>query len=155
MVWKKTLMLQDLSDYIMIAELQELMHITLPAHIKRRAITLAHTRFIKKSLLEGCAFKSLADKCSDLKGYLPLHHFAKEVGVSWKTLDHRICFMRKTNLKLFEYKLICNRVMIFVGDELIQASQKAKPFYLTNFQIAHEYGVKEIHRVGDIMIGFY
>lgn len=148
-------MLHDLSDYIMIAEMQELMHITLPAHIKRRAITIAHTRFLKKELLEGCAFQPLAKKCSDLKGYLPLQHFAKEVGISWKTFEHRIGFMRKTNQELFSYKVICNRVMIFVGEDMIHAAKEHTPFWLKDFQVGSTYDVKEIHRIGDIIIGFY
>ena len=145
----------DLSDYVMMAELQEMMHITIPAYVKRRAITLAHTRFIHKDVLKMWAFECLVSKCTDLKGYLPLQYFAKEVGISWKTLDHRIAFMRKSGLEVFTHKLICNRVMIHVGHELIVASQKLTPFYLRNFQTADEYDVKEIHRVGDITVGFY
>lgn len=145
----------DLSDYVMMEELQRMMHITIPAYLKRRAITLAHTRFIHKDIVRLWPCGQLLSLCTDLTGYLPLQYFAKEVGVSWKTLDHRIAFMRKSGLEVFTHKLICNRVMVYVGKELILASQKHTPFYLRNFQVADKYEVKEIHRVGDITIGFY
>lgn len=145
----------DLSDYVMMAELQEMMHITIPAYVKRRTITIAHTRFIHKEVIHMFPFACLASKCTDLKGYLPLQYFAKEVGISWKTLDHRIAFMRKSGLHVFTYKVMYNRVMIEVGHELILASQRYIPFYLRNFQTADEYHVREMHRVGDITVGFY
>lgn len=145
----------DLSDYVMMAELQEMMHITIPAHIKRKAITIAHTRFIHKDAFKMANFECLIAKCTDLKGYLPLQYFAKEVGISWKTLDHRIAFMRKSGLDVFTYKVMFNRVMIEVGHELILASQRYIPFYLRNFQTSDKYNVREMHRVGDITVGFY
>ena len=145
----------DLSNHILVAQLQHKINQTLPQHLKKRAVTVTHTRFIDKKYLEDTFFYALANRCKDLRGYLPLPYFAKEVGISSKSLEHRVLFMKKTKLNIFTYLIIFNRVFIYVGADIINASKKFTAFPVRNWQKTEEYNVKEIHPVGDIYVGFY
>ncbi len=145
----------DLSNHILVAELQLMINQTLSQHLKKRAITITHTRFIDKKFLEDTFFYGVASRCQDLQGYLPLPYIAKQVGISTKSLEHRVLFMKKTNLNIFKYIIIFNRVFIYVGMDIINASKKLTAFPIRNWQKTEEYNVKEIHPLGDIYIGFY
>lgn len=147
-------MLNTLDDYYLLKEVIRVTGYSVNHYrikFKEDIIILRHDRYIKKKCIE-YRFRS---KLTDLYNHIPLKEFSDYLGLYRGSLEKEIDFMKKNNVKLFDYTEIENKVYIVIDDELKKYLKKYTAFIMHTFKSYENCDIKFSKLFSTRLIGFY
>lgn len=147
-------MLDTLDDYYLLKEVIRITNNSINHYrikFKEDIIILRHDRYIKKKCID-YRFRS---KLTDLYNHIPIREFREYLGLYQGDLEKDIEFMKKNNVKLFDYTEIENKRYIIVDDELKEYLKRYTGFIMHTFKSYENCDIKFSKLFGTRLIGFY